>query len=61
MLDEKTEQFENAVKRFLLVANQLVLRIDEFGYAPAFTQEVRDRYAELLDAGSAYEAAKSTK
>ncbi len=60
-MDEKTEQFENAVKRFLLVASQLVLRIDEFGYAPAFTQEVKDRYSELLDAGSAYEAAKGNK
>ena len=58
-MDEKTEQFENAVKGFLSVASQLVLRIDEFGYAPAFTQEVKDRYAELLDAGSAYEAAKA--
>ncbi len=58
-MDEKTEQFENAVKRFLSVASQLVLRIDEFGYAPAFTQEVKDRYAQLLDAGSAYEAAKA--
>ena len=60
-MDEKTEQFENAVKGFLSVASQLVLRIDEFGYAPAFTQEVKDRYAELLDAGSAYEAAKGNK
>tara|TARA_Y100000593_G_scaffold58446_1_gene108590 strand:+ start:13 stop:195 length:183 start_codon:yes stop_codon:yes gene_type:complete len=58
-MDEKTEQFENAVKGFLSVASQLVLRIDEFGYAPAFTQEVKDRYAQLLDAGSAYEAAKA--
>ena len=57
-MDEKTEQFENAVKGFLSVASQLVLRIDDFGYDPAFTQEVKDRYAELLDAGSAYEAAK---
>ena len=61
MMGEKTEQFENAVKRFLLVANQLVLRIDEFGYDSAFTQEVKDRYSQLLDAGSAYEAAKSTE
>ena len=58
-MDEKTEQFEHAVKGFLSVASQLVLRIDEFGYAPAFTQEVKDRYSELLDAGSAYEAAKA--
>tara|TARA_B100000902_G_C26493864_1_gene520606 strand:+ start:85 stop:267 length:183 start_codon:yes stop_codon:yes gene_type:complete len=58
-MEKKTEQFENAVKGFLSVASQLVLRIDEFGYAPAFTQEVKDRYAELLDAGSAYEAAKA--
>ncbi len=60
-MDEKTEQFENAVKGFLSVASQLVLRIDDFGYDPAFTQEVKDRYAELLDAGSAYEAAKGNE